>query len=114
MSMLRETTVATIVASLFLTVVHAHAEASRPQDDKAAREARQREIFAAATPVSFEALRRIEFRQGRTFTMDEAYALAKTDGFEKEVNQVQAEFCQQPRNARVLGCLLAQVPLQQR
>lgn len=113
MSMLRETTIAAVVATLLLAVADAHADASRSKDDQAARDARQREIFSAAMPVSFEALRRIEFRQGRTFTMDEAYALAKTDGFEREVNLVQAEFCRQPRNARVLGCLPAQVRHQQ-
>jgi hypothetical protein len=85
-------------------VVYAHADASRPKDDQTARDARQRDVLAATTPVSFEALRRIEFRQGRTFTMDEAYALAKTDGFEQKVNLVQVDFCQQPRNARVLAC----------
>lgn len=69
-----------------------------------ANEVTVREALQALTPVGFETLRRVEFRQGRTISNAEAFALMNTEQFERERHGVQREFCQQPHNARVLAC----------
>lgn len=70
----------------------------------AAKETSPRDALRAISPINYEVLRRMEFRAGRELATPEWLLAMQTPAFATERLTVQYEFCEQPRNARVLAC----------
>ena len=69
-----------------------------------------REVLGTLSPVQAEAMRRMEFENGVTFTDEKIFGTATTTDYQKMVERVRAEFCGQERNLAARDCRGSTLP----
>lgn len=69
-----------------------------------------REVLATLSPVQAEAMRRMEFQSGVTFTDEKIFGAATTTAYQEMVERVRAEFCGQERNLAAKDCRGSTLP----
>ena len=64
-----------------------------------------RQAIERLSPVTAEALRRVEFQRGRHLEDSEISGATNAPEFNKTVEKVTSEFCDQPRNRDSFACI---------